>query len=806
MRRQSVLVALVALAIAPISVPAQQIRQDLVATNGRVRAMVVSGNRLYIGGDFTTVGRATGAAVPIDAATGLEPSTLARVIGTVNAVAQDGSGGWFIGGSFSKVNGVPKVNLAHILADNTVDAWNPGPNGAIYSLVRSGSTIYVAGGFSSIGGQARTLVAGFDATTGTILDWNPSVTGIQVTALAISGSTLYLGGNIFTVGGQSRSLVGAVDATTGSVLPWNPNGAGPFPSGISALAVSGSTVYVCGRFTSIGFQNRSNLAALDAVSGAATTWNPSPNSTVETLKIQGTTLYVGGSFTSIAGQARGRLASFDLSTGGLNNWDPDVWAIAGTSVRAIAVSGSTVYAGGTFSRIGGQARGNLGAVDATTALATSWDPRPDNDVLALEANGSVIFAGGNFGLMGVQGRSRLAEIDLITGGPTSWAPVVGNDPSNTSVLAMALSGSTLYLGGNFGYIAGQPRHNLGAVDVTTGAATAFAVDANSTVRALAINGSTLYVGGAFTGVGADARMFAAAVDATTGAVKPWTPNPNGSSGIFDFAVDGSTVYIGGDFSSIGGQARTGIAALDAVSGNALPWNPGMGGYAIDLLLNGPTLYVGGYFSFAGGAPRTNLAALNTVTASATGWSPDPNHVVSDLALNGSILYVGGNFGMIAGQPRSGLAAVDVNTAFLTPWAPVTGGEIEALAIEGSTIYVGGAFNSINNDPHKNLAGTSEVTVSVPGRTVESNAWGALSVHPNPFRSATKLEFSLAHEARVTVTIHDVAGREVARLANGIYPAGTHEARIDAGRLPSGVYLCRLRTGERSLTKRFVLIP
>src|SRR5437867_845512 len=110
---------------------AQGIRQDLYVTNGLVRAVVVSGNTLYIGGDFNQVGPATGHGVPLDAATGQPFSGFPKVNGSVNAVVPDGSGGWYIGGSFTAVQGAPRKYLAQILSDNSVSAWNPNPDNLV---------------------------------------------------------------------------------------------------------------------------------------------------------------------------------------------------------------------------------------------------------------------------------------------------------------------------------------------------------------------------------------------------------------------------------------------------------------------------------------------------------------------------------------------------------------------------------------------------------------------------------------------------------------------------------------------------
>ena len=78
---------------------------------------------LYIGGDFTAVGPNTGRGAPIDTSSALPLATFyPRVNGQLNSVIADGSGGWYIGGSFSNVGGVTRNNIAHISSDYTVDS------------------------------------------------------------------------------------------------------------------------------------------------------------------------------------------------------------------------------------------------------------------------------------------------------------------------------------------------------------------------------------------------------------------------------------------------------------------------------------------------------------------------------------------------------------------------------------------------------------------------------------------------------------------------------------------------------------
>src|SRR5207244_4046263 len=114
--------------------------------NGNVDALELSGNTLYLGGDFTVVGPHTGAFVPLDPASGKPIHPFPTVIGSIRAMAPDGDGGWFIGGGFTSVGWLPRRNLAHVLADGSVVPWNPSAEGIIVlALAVSGNTVYVGG-------------------------------------------------------------------------------------------------------------------------------------------------------------------------------------------------------------------------------------------------------------------------------------------------------------------------------------------------------------------------------------------------------------------------------------------------------------------------------------------------------------------------------------------------------------------------------------------------------------------------------------------------------------------------------------
>jgi len=78
-------------------------------------------------------------------------------------------------------------------------------------------------------------------------------------------------------------------------------------------------------------------------------------------------------------------------------------------------------------------------------------------------------------------------------------------------------------------------------------------------------------------------------------------------------------------------------------------------------------------------------------------------------------------------------------------------------------------------------------------------------YPNPANPHTSISFSLARAGRTRLALFNALGQEVAALADGEMAAGSHQIRLDASRLPSGLYVCALIQGaQRQVTKLLVL--
>jgi len=82
---------------------------------------------------------------------------------------------------------------------------------------------------------------------------------------------------------------------------------------------------------------------------------------------------------------------------------------------------------------------------------------------------------------------------------------------------------------------------------------------------------------------------------------------------------------------------------------------------------------------------------------------------------------------------------------------------------------------------------------------------ALTPAPNPARASTRITYALPGAGRVALTVIDVEGREVARLAEGARPAGTHAITLDTSSYEPGVYHVRLEAGSVERMRKLVVI-
>ncbi|MFG2617497.1 DNRLRE domain-containing protein [Streptomyces sp. NPDC048507] len=219
----------------------------------------------------------------------------------------------------------------------------------------------------------------------------------------------------------------------------------------------------------------------------------------------------------------------------------------------------------------------------TADALPTW--QPNGVVWALAETGGTVFAGGTFSALrppaGGAGSERtavnFAALDAATGAPTSCqlSFTIGSGTATVRALTLSPDKKTLYAGGYFGAVNGTPVSSIAAIDVATCAVKpSFRPAFAATVRAIAVTGDTVYAGGDFLTVAGQPRQRFAAVDAADGALRPFRADADDPGRAVEVTPDGENVLLGGDFFTVNGTNTHALAVVDATSGNLTKSYPG----------------------------------------------------------------------------------------------------------------------------------------------------------------------------------------------------------------------------------------
>lgn len=789
-----------ALTIASLLIPspsrAQTVDPNLWVPNGPVNAAAILADTVFIGGSFTRVQPVTGGGAPFDLTTAFAATGLPRVHGRVYSAISDGANGWFIGGSFDSVGVQPHRNVAHILANLSVDPWSPTVDEAVYSLALSGTTLYIGGVFQNVNATKKPWLAALNTTTGALTGWSPELDG-PVFAMGITGTTVYVGGQFFTINGSLRSYLGAIDQALGTPTSWDPE-----PDNfVWALAFGTGVVYAGGDFATVasGATARSGAAAWSTSTGALTSWDPDVSGTVLSLAVSGTTIYLGGSFNQLgANTMRNNLAAVNNTTGNTTTWNPN----ANDAVLAIAVSGTNVLVGGDFTTVGGQPRSRLASIAASNAAIQAWAPEPDDEVDCLVLGGTNVYAGGLFNSGGGIVRTNLAALDLTTGLPTIWNPNA-NQPVDALVVGTDKISYFLYAGGRFTTVGGVARPYLAKIGQGPGAViTTFNAACDSAVTTLAFWDYILRAGGRFKHIGGATRSNAAALT-NGGVATSWAPVLNGIVYAIAPGPSGS-VFLGGAFTT----PRLRVGKFDA-DGGVLSWNANADGTVYSLAPQGNILFLGGDFHVVGDSTRLRIAATDTTAGIPLAWNPSADSTVRVMDASAG-MFMGGSFITTGGFTRKGAASYDSpesnSNGKLNPWNPVVIGSVSTIVPYGNRTVIGGNFSNVKTIPRAFLAlvgaGSRPASVALdrPGSIDLGPVW------PNPLRGEGRIRFTLPRASRVSLALYDIAGRRArAVLDDRMFPAGAHVATLPTSGLEPGIYFAHVRAGAALATRKLVII-
>ena len=179
-------------------------------------------------------------------------------------------------------------------------------------------------------------------------------------------------------------------------------------------------------------------------------------------------------------------------------------------------------------------------------------------------------------------------------------------------------------------------------------------------------------------------------------------------------------------------------------------------------------------------------------------SPVLTNAAQNLSVFGSIVYVA--------VDAAGLVAVDVTV----PQSPqlvgtlATPNRVFDAVVNGDFVYIADLYSGLLIAPRQ-----CDPLSGVPGNAGVSPKF-SLRVLPNPSSGRTAIRPQIPVGGPVHAAICDITGRQVRDLLDGFLHLGIQDViwdgRDDAGRsVPSGMYVVRVTSGEKSGTERLLLV-
>ncbi len=604
------------------------------------------------------------------------------VTGSVKALIVTGSdiyvGGGFIRPGNERAEGIAKWNRD----SRTWTALGNGFGGVVDALALSGNELYVAGRTSTIYlGTASGKIAKWNISTKTWTTIGSEIRG-SVQAIAVIDNLVYVAGTFDKIGNLSVNNIAKWDGRSWSALNAGIHGS------VHALAVHSKNLYVAGNFDQAGVVKVQNLAQWNGKNWAALTTGV--DGVVETLAMNADHLYVGGFFTTLGEVVAHNIAKWDGS-----KWWQLGEGLGGenSGVDAI-VSGKKgeVYVGWSFSEKNGPLIANISKWED----GRGWTPLDKEfapgfraaHFYSLALNDSELYVGGSFGSVGKIFATHIARWNFST---NSWSAILNgkNNGVGGQVRAIATRGKEVYVGGNFNSVGTMSVNGIAKWDGNKWFALGEGIKGigNSRVNAIAANHrGDIYVGGQL--------LFSGNVDMGNIAKwdgSQWSALANGVNDVVNSLVaNGNDIYVTGDFTMAGGIAANKIAKWDDQKWSSL--GEGLHNFAkvYSIAIMDDEVYVAGQLSEMG---NPSMGVSNFAKWDGQRWSEFAVPVkgrVNAITADQGTLYIAGYDLQYGGVSIAFCSKWDGQN-----WSALGSPQMlgpNAIVVKGKEIYLAGVLN------------------------------------------------------------------------------------------------------------------
>ncbi|TGK79100.1 hypothetical protein EHQ24_16265 [Leptospira noumeaensis] len=689
-------------------------------STAKIDSIVSYNNQIIVGGNFSSIGFPTGSAAFVDAQTGaVVPNRFCpflKVKGITYVAISDGSGGFYIGGDFTHVQGTARSQVARILPGCQLDSNfipDTSTSRIVTALAILGDQLYVGGQFVNWGTGSQVNIVSLNRESGKLnTNFYTGTIDADVLDIVTDGSSLFIGGNFQNIAAGVRYGVAKISPNTGVVdtsFTGQVQAGGTVNDLHLGTDTSGNPVLYAVGFFSGAKPNAKSFY----LNGVETSWAPSTNFTVNSVSQYENTIYLGGEFTTVKTVTPANyLVGVDNNTGNViqNNF-----GISG-NVTSATVIGNKLYALGEFAEAKGQTRNFAAGYDLPNHNLNDWNPSFLDSIFtpvgSVVAAGSTVMVVSNNQAVNLKPYKHFVVIDDSTGSP------IGGTPNfDFPIKSLHIKNNHLFVGGSFEHVNGIPRIALAILDLPTyqlNQANLNILPAGSETRTITSNDTQIFFGGAgMSSVNGQTRNALASINAENFSLTNWFPNLGGSA--TSLLVLNDAVYIGGIYISLNGDnSIANYRAVDTNTGLVLPL-PSTSDYpnsdvAAQTYFDGK-IYLGGIFSMIGASTFNNFAMYDTNTKSYI--SPNPiyanGHVYSITpSPDGKIVVAGSFTGLNGSTTNNYLSAFDSKTNTVLPWFPnMDNTGFKSIYLNGKW-YIGGEFKNAFNKPYGGFF-TSDLT-------------------------------------------------------------------------------------------------
>lgn len=382
------------------------------------------------------------------------------------------------------------------------------------------------------------------------------------------------------------------------------------------------------------------------------------------------------------------------------------------------------------------------------------------------------------------GSLNAPKVFRTTNGGTTWLTVPVGGIANEIYCVWSINDNLVFLGE--GYVNGNAN-----LYKTTNAG----VNWTSILTTGSNNGH--FSGLAFTKVNGNlfALAIAEKVYRSSNSGNNWVVLSAGLTGVSN--AQNSLMIVDNDFYGFG--LNNGAARIRLTTNNSVSWNTQQisvsGNYTSAIAYHSNKL-------FGVAATSSSLPMISRTTDGGSSW----NNINIGSGVTGTcyfvwipatpVIYILGSNGGIKRSIDNGLTWVT------TPTPGVTNLTHFDFSQAGNVVY--GYAVSSNGNVIK-LADTLGILTGINSNNNIPEKFSLSQNYPNPFNPVTSINYSIAENVNVKISVFDILGREISVPVNEFKNAGNYEVNFNAENLGSGIFYYRIEAGSFTDTKKMILI-